>query len=56
MLDVSTMKGSWLTENTAGMLSTAKATSVVSITSRAMKSGVARRLPFSTMKNLSSCI
>ena len=41
ILLVSTMKGSRLTENTAGMLSTAKATSVVSMTMRATKRGVA---------------
>ena len=43
MFDVSTMNGSRLTLKTAGMESTAKATSVVSMTMRAMNSGVARR-------------
>ena len=56
MLDVSTMNGSRLTLKTAGMESTAKATSVVSMTIRAMNSGVARRRPFSVMKNRPPCI
>ena len=57
LLEVSTMNGSRLTEKTAGMLSTAKATSVVSITMSAMNSGVASHWPLSPlMKNRSSCI
>ena len=69
ILLVSTMKGSRLTENTAGMLSTAKATSVVSMTMRATKRGVAFLVKSeelrvkslvsgisSLMKNLSPCI
>ena len=59
------MNGSLDTENTAGIESTAKATSVVSITIRAMNRGVANhrspaslspRFLVSLMKNLSSCI
>ena len=56
MLEVRTMNGSRLTQNTAGMLSTAKATSVVSMTSRATNRGVAMRRPFSTTKKWSPCI
>ena len=41
MLDVSTMNGSCVTENTAGMESTAKAMSLVSMTRSATKRGVA---------------
>jgi hypothetical protein len=53
MFDVNTMNGSRVTANTAGMESTAKSTSVLSITSSTMKSGVAERTPFSTTKNFS---
>ena len=56
MLLVSTMNGSRETLNTAGMESTAKATSYVSMTARATSRGVATRFPFSITKNFPSCI
>ena len=46
MLEVRTMKGSVVTAKIAGMLSTAKMTSLNSIIINTSKSGVAMRLPF----------
>ena len=53
MLEVRTMKGSVVTAKIAGMLSTAKMTSLNSIIINTSKSGVAMRLPFSMVKNFS---
>ena len=47
------MKGSVVTAKIAGMLSTAKMTSLNSIIINTSKSGVAMRLPFSMVKNFS---
>ena len=57
MLLVRTINGSRLTEKTAGIESTANATSVVSITSKVINNGVATQAPLSPlMKNFSPCI
>ena len=46
------MNGSDVTENTAGIESMAKSTSVISMTTRAASRGVATRRPSSTTKKL----
>ena len=51
MLDVNTINGSRVTAKIAGIESTAKKMSVVSITSKERNSGVIKRLPFSFKKN-----
>ena len=53
MLLVSTMNGSLVMAKMAGMLSTAKITSVRPTSAITISSGVAKRLPFSTVKNFS---
>ena len=49
--DENTRNGSWLTASTAGTESTAKITSVISMTTSAASNGVAARTPLIRVKN-----
>ncbi len=53
MLEVSTMNGSSVIAKIAGIESTAKITSVMPTSATTISSGVAMRLPFSTVQNFS---